>query len=332
MINFEIVDNGVDAGSESQWRLMWRSFRKHRLGMIGLVMLSLMVLAVTFVPIFFPDPYRRVNPDSTMWAAPMGTVDPTTGHRFWLGADKVGRDNFSLMFEAGRLSLVVGFVPAIIILIIGFIIGAVAGYHGGWIDTLLMRVADFLLALPLLPAYLIAFRIVRGNPRSGTVHLEDNLWGVLLSIIIVFVIFGWMGISRLVRGMVLSLRSQAFIEAARALGASTSRIMFLHLLPNALTPMLIAGMFAVGEFIIFEAVLAYFGMGFRDPQQPPIVSWGNMLAFNQDQAWFMTNLNPFEEIRGYLVIFPSLLLLITVLSIHFIGKALRDVFDPRGHA
>jgi peptide/nickel transport system permease protein len=132
--------------------------------------------------------------------------------------------------------------------------------------------------------------------------------------------------------LALSLRNQPFVEAARALGAGTPRIIFHHLLPNASIPVLIAGMFMIGDFVIFEAILSYFGLGFRDLLTPTVVSWGNMLAFNQDQAWFMTNLNPFEQIRGYLVLLPSLFLFITILSVNFIGTALGDVLDPRKEA
>lgn len=311
----------------SQGRLIWQRFRKHRLGMLGLGMLAAIVLAVISVPIIFPDPYKGINPDGTLWAMPIGKVDHNNGHVFWLGSDKIGRDNLVLLFGAGRLSLVVAIIPAIVVLIIGFVIGALAGYFGGWMDSVTMRVADFLLALPLLPAYLVAIRLIRPNPRITP--LVDDPSGTLVAMMAVFVLFGWMGVSRLVRGLVLSLRTQSFIEAARALGADSSRIIFRHLLPNTVGPLLVAGMFLVGEFIILEAVLSYFGLGIRDRLNPPTASWGNMLANNQDQAWFMTNLNPFEQIRGYLVIFPSVLLLITVLSINFIGDAMRDVLDPR---
>ena len=315
-----------------QWRVVWHAFRRNRVGMFGLVTLSLMVLAVIFVPIFWPDPYNRINPDGTLWGAPMGTVDPSNGHLFVLGSDKVGRDNLSLVFQAGRLSLAIAFIPTVFVLVLGFAIGALAGYLGGWVDSLLMRVADFLLALPLIPAYLIALRLIRSNPRdAGRAYDSFALWETMGSLIIVFIIFGWMGVSRLVRGMVLSLRSQPFVEAAQALGASNTRIMFRHLLPNTAAPLLVAGMFAVGDFIILEAVLSYFGLGIPDTINPTVVSWGNMLAASQDQAWFLTNLNPFEQIRGYLVIFPSILLFITVLSINFIGDALREVLDPRLH-
>lgn len=314
--------------SHSQSWLIWRGFRRHRLGMIGLVTFILMVLAIIFIPIFFPDPYRRINPDSLLWAAPMGKVDPSNGHVFWLGSDRWGRDNLGLLFEAGRLSLTVAIVPALLVLMIGFIIGALAGYYGGWVDNLLMHVTDFLLALPLLPAYIMAIRLIRSNPRTA----EEQIWSSVATVIAVFVIFGWMGVSRLVRGLVLSLRTQPYVEAARALGATTPRIIFRHLLPNLAGPMLVAGIFLVGDFIILEAVLSYFGLGIPDQLNPPVVSWGNILANHQDQAWYLTSLNPFEQIRGYLVIFPSILLLVTVLSINFIGDALRDVLDPRRHA
>ena len=318
------------AHSFNQWQLVWQGFRKHRLGMFGLIMLAIIVLAVIIIPLVVPDPYHGINPDGTLWGAPIGTVDPANGHVFLLGSDKIGRDNLMLLFLAGRISLLVAVVPALIVLVIGFVIGAVAGYYGGWLDNGLMRAADFLLALPLLPAYLIAIRLIRSNPRAAP--LTDDLWGSMAVMIIVFVIFGWMGVSRLVRGLVLSMRGQAFVEATRALGASTARIMFRHILPNTAAPLLVAGMFLVGEFIILEAVMAYFGLGIFDRQSSPTVSWGNLLANNQDQAWFMTNLNPFEQIRGYLIIFPSILLLATVLSINFIGDALRDVLDPRHRA
>src|SRR5207248_8517189 len=153
-----------------------------------------------------------------------------------------------------------------------------AGYRGGWVDSLIMRVADFLIALPLLPAYLISIRLVRANPRGAS--LGDDVLGTMVALITVFVLFGWMGVSRLVRGLVLSLRGQPFVEAARALGASTWRIMFRHLLPNAVAPLIVVGMFAVGDFVILEAVFAYFGLSFHDVFPPTVVSWGNMLATN----------------------------------------------------
>ncbi len=329
MINAKTVQDQLasTASSPNQWSLIWHGFRKRRLGMAGLITLLLLVMGVVFVPIVYPNPYDTITSDPTLWSAPMGHVDPANGHLYILGSDAIGRDNFSLLFQAGRLTLAVAFIPAILTLIIGSIIGSVAAYYGGWIDVILMRSADFLMALPLLPAYVLTIRLIRPSPQQGGV--ADNVWTAMPAIITVFVIFGWMGVSRLVRGLVLSLRSRPFVEAARALGASTRRIIFRHLLPNSVGPLIVAGMFALGDFVIMEAVLAYFGLSFHDNYPPTTVSWGNMLASNESWAYTVSNLNPFQDIRLYLLLFPGILILITVLSVNFIGDALRDVLDPR---
>ena len=314
------------SADKGQLGIVWHGFRKHRLGMAGLITLGVIVLAVILIPLFSPWKYSQQNPDPTLWFAPMGTLDPATGNTYWLGSDRVGRDEFSTLFYGGRMSLAVAIIPAILIVIIGSIIGAFAGFYGRWVDSVLMRITDFLLALPLLPGYLFAIRIIRPNSRFNP--LVDDTVGIMLTTMVVFVIFGWMGVSRLVRGAVLSLRSLPYVEAAKALGASNFRIIFKHLLPNALAPVLVAGTFAVGDFIILEAVLSYFGVGIKDP---PAISWGNMLSGSQDLVLAMTNLNPFSDIRGYLIMLPSFMLLITVLCINYIGDALRDVLDPRLH-
>ena len=311
---------------KSQLAVVWHGFRKHRLGMAGIIILGIIALAVIFVPLISPWGYDEKNPDPLQWYAPMGHVDPVSGRTYWRGSDKNGRDELTTLFYGGRMSLAIAIIPALLIVIVGSIIGALAGFYGRWVDSLLMRVTDFMLALPLLPGYLFAIRLIRPNDRFNP--LVDDTLGIMLTTIVVFVIFGWMGVSRLVRGAILSLRTLPYIEAAQALGASNFRIIFKHLLPNALAPVLVAGTFAVGDFIILEAVLSYFGVGIKDP---PSISWGNMLSGNQDLVLAMSNLNPFSDIRGYLIILPSLMLLITVLCINYIGDALRDVLDPRFH-
>jgi peptide/nickel transport system permease protein len=331
MINAKTVQDQVAvASSTSQWRLVWRGFRKRRLGMAGLIVLFLLVLAVIFVPIFHPNPYES-GPiaDNTLWNAPIGRVDPSNGHVYILGGDAYGRDNFSLLFQAGRLTLLVAFVPAVLVLFIGSVIGAVAGYYGGGLDIAFMRTADFLIALPLLPAYVISIRIIGSGSQQSSI--SDQVWPTAFTLIAVFVLFGWMGISRLVRSLALSLREQSFVEAARALGASNRRIIFRHLIPNMVGPLIVACMFAIGDFVIMEAILAYFGLSFHDNLVPSTVSWGNMLASNQSWMYLVTNFNPFHDIRLYLMVFPSVLILITVLCVNFIGDALRDVLDPRLH-
>jgi peptide/nickel transport system permease protein len=149
--------------------------------------------------------------------------------------------------------------------------------------------------------------------------------GSVGTIVLVLSIFGWLGLSRLVRGSILSLRSLDFIEATRALGASNRRIILRHLMPNSIAPIIVAATLAVGEFIITESFLSFLGLGIQDPTP----SWGNLLQGSQEYASFITDVNPTQEIRGYLILFPGFMILLTVLSINFIGDALRDALDPR---
>jgi peptide/nickel transport system permease protein len=160
-------------------------------------------------------------------------------------------------------------------------------------------------------------------------HAMENIvgdkLGTVVTIILVLTLFGWMGIARLVRGSILSLRSLDFVEATRALGASSRRIILRHLMPNSLAPLLVAATRAVGDFIISETALSFLGLGI----QQPTPSWGNMLSGSAEYTWYITDINPTQEIRGYLILFPGLMILLSVLSINFIGDALRDALDPR---
>ncbi len=314
----------------SQWRLIWQGFRKQRLGMMGLLVLLLMLLVVILGPVFFPNPYPSVNLDYTMWNAPVGKVVPADGHIFLLGSDRLGRDYLALLLKASQFTLLVAFLPAILILVIGFSLGAVAGYFGGWLDNVLMQVTDFLLTLPLLPACIIAVGLLEVTPPFS--EITPDWVKILLALITAFTFFGWMGVCRLVRALVLSLRTENFVEAAHALGASTPRILFRHLLPNISTALFVAGTLAVGDFAVLETILAYFGLGIHDPADTSISSLGTLLAGNSDMVWFVTDFNPFSDIRGYLIIFPIVFLAIIVIAINFIGDALREVLDPRSYA
>jgi peptide/nickel transport system permease protein len=211
--------------------------------------------------------------------------------------------------------------------IIGSLLGGVAGFYGEWIDSLLMRFTDFLLALPLLPLFLFALRFLRETPALQPMwqSQESNTFITITAIAGVFTLFGWMGLARLVRGSVLSLRTQTYIEAARALGVSNRRIIFRHLLPNTVAPILVAATFAVADFIILEAVLAYFNQGINDP---PLPSWGNMIVSTQSLAFGLTELNPFVNVRGWLFLLPGFMVVAAVLSINYIGDALRSALDP----
>lgn len=318
----------------SQLLLTWRRFRKHKLGVLGMVTLTILVLSCIFVPIIMEATYGFTYESIDDYALTMvdvnGNTTPTKPMFFQtpnglhiLGTNDVGRDIFTRLFYAGRISLVVGVITTLMVLLIGGLVGSLAGFYGGAVDTILMRFVDLMLAIPTLPILLIASKMLSS---SG---IMDQAFGrglgSMITIIIVLTIFGWMGVSRLVRGSILSLRSLDFIEATRALGASNWRIISRHLLPNSFAPIIVAATLGVGGFIIAESALSFLGLGIRDPTP----SWGNMLEGSREYMQFITNINPFEEIRGYLILFPGMLILLTVLSINFIGDALRDALDPR---
>jgi peptide/nickel transport system permease protein len=287
--------------------------------------LSALVVSSIVVPMLSPFNHDAVNPVAQF--APAGTVDPLSGKVYVLGTDYLGRDFLSRLFTAGQTSLLLALVSTVAVVIVGMAVGAAAGYYGGWVDAALMRFTDFMLALPLLPVYLFAIRMLRTQPGLAGFFENNSAFSTMASISLVFVLFGWMGLSRLVRGSFLSLRTLDYVEASRALGAGSSRIIRRHLLPNAVAPVLVAATFAAADFIILETVLSYFGQGVYEYSAP---SWGNLLAGSQNYVWYVASLNPFQEIRGYLIVLPTLMILASVLSINYIGDALRDVLDPHG--
>ena len=309
-----------------QWALSWERFRRQKRGMVGIFTLALLVAAVIMIPML--SPFGVETPSGGVPFEPMGVQDhQKLGYVHLLGTDMRSRDELVRLAYGGRLSLSLALLSTAALVVVGVVIGAVAGVYGGWVDSMLMRLADLMLALPLLPMYVIALRLfatasVRGQPID-IVHEVAKMG-------FVFVLFGWMGISRLVRGSIITLRERAFVEAARALGAADRQILFKHLLPNSLAPVIVAASFAVGDLIIWESVLAYFAQGIEDYISP---TWGNMAAgaeFFLDTL--ISNPNPFQEIRGFDLLFPIVLIFVTVLSCNYIGDALRDALDPRNKA
>jgi peptide/nickel transport system permease protein len=323
-----------------QWAVAWRHFRRRRMGMVGLTMLVLLVLMAVFVPVLSPFEWWGMEAP-TMWNQPAGTVDPT-GHVHWLGTTERGADLLELLFVALRTTLAVALPAALLSVSIGAALGAVAGFYGGLLDAIVMRVTDLLLAIPALPAYVILGQYLRWTVFQysdfGMGSESMNTWtlAVLGVTVIVFTLFGWMGVCRLVRAQVMSLRQQSFIEAARALGASNRRIIFRHLLPNASAPILVASIFLVGEFMLALSILSYVDIATNEgifsanngtAGQP---SLGSMLALSNytGSTWFLANLNPLESMRAYTIILPCILLLLIVLSINYIGDAARYALDP----
>lgn len=295
----------------SQWDLAWARLRRHKLAMFGLVTLTLIVLACILAPVLAPYPYEEINLDSSY--LPIFTPGDPGQPMHYLGTDKLGRDIFSRLLYAGRISLTVALMVTLFSLTIGTLIGAISGASGGWVDTVLMRITDLFLTLPQLPLLLILSSSLR-----QFVQFQEFLGSNLSVVIIIFVlvVFGWMSDARLVRGSVLSLRSQDFIEATRSLGASKPRIVLLHLIPNSFAPIIVAGTLAFGTVIISESALSFLGFGVM----PPVPTWGNMLNEARN--------SPLEYLFVQ-ALSPGFMIFLTVLSINFIGDGLRDALDPR---
>jgi len=283
---------GVAVG-QSYWQIAWRRFLRHRLALIGGTAAIVLTLMSVFAPWIAPHSFDRINLQER-WVPPQPP-------RNFFGTDELGRDVFTRIMFAGRISLVVGYVTAFAISIAGALVGAVAGFYGGWADSVLMRLVDILISVPVLPLYLIMAALIPG--------------GGVGRIVLIFVVFGWTTVARLVRGQILSLKSQEFVEAGRAMGASEARIILRHLIPNALAPVIVAATLTVGNAILAESALSYLGLGI----QPPTPSWGNMLQ--RAQEYLLK--------ASWLAVFPGMFIFMTVLSFNFLGDGLRDALDPR---
>jgi peptide/nickel transport system permease protein len=270
---------------------LWHRFRGNSLALAGFVTVILLFGIALAAPLL--TPYGPTVIDAYHVLLP-----PSASH--WFGTDELGRDVLTRMLYGARISLLVGFVAAGIAALIGTLVGLLAGYRGGWLDPLLMRFVDIMLCFPTI--FLILAVIA---------FLGRSIW--LIMAIIGFT--SWMGIARLVRAEVLSLREREFVLAARAIGASPLRIMLRHILPNALAPVLVAATLEVAGAILVESSLSFLGLGV----QPPTASWGNMLSTGKD----------YIEFAWWLSLFPGSAILGTVLAYNLVGEGVRDAVDPR---
>jgi peptide/nickel transport system permease protein len=280
--------------------------------MAGVVVLALMVLAAVFAGQLSPFDPDFIDNGTTALPHWNGMPLPPCfqdkalcwGHS--LGTDEVGRDLLSRLLFGARISLTVGIAAVLMEVLIGSFLGAIAGYYGGWVDWALMRLTDIFLSIPLLPLLLVLTAIVVASSSKAALSFEV--------IIVIIGALSWMPVARLVRASFLSLREREFAEAARAVGNNDARIIFRHLLPNAMAPIVVQATLDVASVIILESTLSFLGFGI----QPPTASWGNMLAdarANLQQAWWAA-------------VFPGLCILVTVLAINYIGDGLRDALDP----
>ena len=237
---------------------------------------------------------------------------PSAAHP--LGTDELGRDVALRLLYGGRVSLLVGLSTALIAAVIGAVIGLAAGYYGGWPDALLMRLTDTVIALPLLPLLIVlaaADLEKLGVPAEFAAAPEAGVW----RIVVIVALVGWTTVARLVRGAALSLRERDFVLAAKSQGASGARVMFRHILPNAVSPIVVATTLSVGNIVLLESVLSFLGLGI----QPPVASWGNMLTNAQETIYE----------APLLAVWPGLAIFTTVIAFNFLGDGLQDALDPR---
>jgi peptide/nickel transport system permease protein len=272
-------------------RGFWRAFKKNRLAIVGGIVVLCLVLLAVLAPALAPwDPYR---PDVKKILEP-----PSPKHL--LGTDQLGRDVFSRMLYGSRVSLAVGFVSVGIATAIGIMLGSLAGYNGGWLDGFVMRMVDLMLVFPrfFLLLAVLAF-------------LKPSIWTIMM----VIGFTGWMGVTRLVRAEFLSLKEREFVIWSQSIGASGFRIVWRHILPNAMAPVLVAMTLGIPAAILTESGLSFLGLGV----QPPFATWGNILNEGKDTI----------EIAWWLSLYPGLAILVTVLSYNLLGEGIRDALDPR---
>ena len=305
LLEGETLPRAVEAW---QLALVWRRVRRQRLAVVGFVIVVVLIGASFAGPVLTPYDATTI-PTGDLYGPcrDLGPFSRCPNGFHVLGTDKSGRDYLTRLMQAGRVSMALAIVVTVLSQTFGTVIGGISGYFGGWVDSLAMRTVDFLLTLPLLPLLVVVYVLI---PPSSL-----PFGGSIMVLTIVLVIFGWMGTSRLVRGMVLSLKNQEFCEASRALGASDWRIIARHMVPNSLAPVIVAATLGVGGVVVLEAALSYLGFGV----QPPDPSWGNMLQNTQGKMFD----DPLE------VFYPGMAICLTSLSFNFVGDALRDALDPR---
>ena len=309
-------DYEVGLKSLNQWQLAWRKFRRHRLALIGLGLMGGLLVTAVIGPVLLPFSFTDIPQPTQL----VGSGRPPFCETYdsaaknctsWLLTHPMGetgglqRDVLTLVVNGARTSLLIGFTSMAIGVFIGTFVGAIAGFAGGIVDNMLMRLVDVMLSLPTLFVILVASKFL-GN-------------GTVSTVIVIFGLFSWMGVSRLVRSLFLSIREREFVEAAVAVGVRDRRIIFRHILPNAFSPIVVVASLLVAGNIISEAFVSFLGFGV-DPTSP---TWGNILSGGLQ---FITQGN------WWWPLFPGLAIIITVLAVNFVGDGLRDAFDPRSRA
>lgn len=295
--NQPVMPNNIDPvlkkKRETIFQISVQKFMKNKLAVFGLVVIFLIIFGAVFAPLLSPH-----SPDHQYLLQKLAPPSK----KFPLGTDSLGRDTLTRLLYGARVSLMVSFGSVSILIVIGTLVGAVAGYFGGFIDATLMRFVDVVISFPAL--FLLITLVTIFQPS-------------LFTLILVLALFSWTGTARLVRGEFLSLRTREFVLAAKTMGVKSSKIIFSHILPNAIGPIIVSATLQVGYVILAEATLSFLGLGV----QPPTPSWGNMLQDAQNITIMLT--------AWWYPLFPGIMIFITVLAFNFVGDGLRDAFDPK---
>lgn len=304
--------------STSLWRDAWRRLIRNKAAVLGMIIILLFMFVATFASYLAPHNPLKIN-DGLGFLPPVWVESSAAGQagdsRFILGTDTIGRDVLSRVIYGARVSMIVGLTPVAIILVIGSSIGLLSGYAGGRTDNILMRITDVFYAFPNLLLYVILMVTLRDTPLG-------RMFNGLFLLFVALALVSWVGVARLVRSSVLTLKEKEFVEAARCVGASDKRIMARHILPNSLSPIIVWMALAIPGMIIAEAILGYLGLGLRpatDPNAFFITSWGSLMLEGQ------TAIN----IQPWILLIPSLCVGLVVLAFTFLGDGLRDALDPR---
>lgn len=286
----------------SLWSNAWRQYKHHRLALAGTFVFIFFILATIFGPFLYGKSATGIDVAGAMahptWSHPMGT-------------DALGHDEFARILWGGRVSIAVGIVAMLVSIILGTLIGAISGYFGSFVDSSLMRLTDLFLALPTLPLLLLVIYLFRDRMTASF----GILFGTFILIVGIIGGLAWMPVARLVRAEFLRLKETDFVSAAHSIGANNGSIIFRHILPNSLSPVIVAATLQVGAAIITESTLSFLGLGFP----PDVPTWGRLLYDAQD----------YIQIAPLLVIFPGVVIFLAVLSINYIGDGLRDAIDPQ---
>ncbi|NOG48433.1 MAG: ABC transporter permease [Chloroflexi bacterium] len=304
-VNGTISLDDANRKHESLLRLVFARFRRHRMAMIGVAVMTLITLYVIGGSFFITERSSNSTDFQNKWGA------PSAEHPF--GTDALGRDVLARTIYGGQVTLLISLLAMVVTAIVGTTLGLISGFYGGWIDSIVMRVSEALLTIPLLFLLLVITKFI-GSQVPAVKVFGREFSGSVIVVIFVLGFTGWMGLARIVRAQVLSLREQEFVTAARALGARNLHIIFRHIMPNALAPVIVYTTLGISNVILLEAYIGFLGMGV----QPPTASWGNMIqraTEKIDSAWWMW-------------LYPGGLILLTVISINYIGDGLRDALDP----